>query len=235
MNFLRRVVDSTTSLLGKLKRHQRIQLPIGNITQLVKVNVGCGLAVAPGWINIDGSLNALIAAFPVFCHVLAYKFSGANKYYKKDEYCNLLKNNKFIHHNIIYGLPLNDNIADYVYSSHFIEHLSKKDASHLIKEMYRILKPGGVLRISVPDLEYAISLYKMGEKDKMLSSYFFVEDDNSHYARHKFMYDYDMLADALVKVGFKDIRRARFKGGLTPDLEILDNRSDESLFIEAVR
>jgi hypothetical protein len=91
------------------------------------------------------------------------------------------------------------------------------------------------VRVVVPDLEHAISLYATGQKDKMLFENFFVEDDDSYYARHKYMYDFEMLSVALKRVGFHDIRRCEFRKGRTPDLECLDNRPDESLFVEATR
>lgn len=235
MSFLRCLVDNTTLFWGKLKRRQRVSLPAFYTRHPVKVNVGCGLAVAPGWINIDGSFNALLATWPHFLHPLIYRFSGARAYYKKSEYCQLLGNHFFIHHDLSYGLPLFDGVADFVYSSHFLEHLFRNEASNLLKEMHRILKPGGILRISVPDLEYAVGLYQSGDKEKMLSSYFFVEDDNSYYARHKFMYDFKMLEAALRNAGFQNIHRCRFREGRSPEMEILDNRPDESLFIEAHR
>jgi len=90
------------------------------------------------------------------------------------------------------------------------------------------------VRIAVPDLEHAIALYRSGEKEKMLSSYFFTETD-SYYARHKFMYDYVMLAQALKNEGFQDVRRCRFQEGCVPDLTILDKYPDESLYVEAVK
>jgi hypothetical protein len=87
----------------------------------------------------------------------------------------------------------------------------------------------------VPDLAYALSLYSAGEKQKMLLDNFFVEDDDSFYARHKYMYDFAMLEDALKNAGFQNIRRCEFRQGHTPDLDKLDNRPDESLFVEATR
>ena len=69
----------------------------------------------------------------------------------------------------------------------------------------------------------------------MLGNYFFVEDDDSHYARHKYMYDFALLSEALSSAGFHDIRRCGYRQGATPDLEALDNRPDESLFVEATR
>ncbi len=232
MNVLRSIIDGTSSLLGKIKKNQRISLPIEGP---IKANLGCGLAVAPGWINIDGSLSALVATLPGWLHGIAYQLTGAKNYYSKEEYLGLLRGHRFVHHDLSYGLPIEDSVVHYIYTSHFIEHLFRKDAAHLLRECFRVLKPGGVLRISVPDLEYAVSLYSKGEKEKMLTAYFFVDDDGSYYARHKYMYDSNMITDILSNIGFKDVTRCDYKKGNTPDIELLDNRPEESLFVEAVR
>lgn len=234
MKLLRRAVDGITLLLGKIKHRQRIRIP-NECANPVKVNLGCGLAVAPGWINIDGSLNALVASLPAPFHRLAYRLTGANRYYSEQEYCQLLGNNFFVQHDLAYSIPLDSNSADFVYSSHFLEHLFRNDAENLLRESYRVLKPGGTVRIVVPDLEYALTLYDAGKKEAMLSQYFFVEDDDSYYARHKYMYDFAMLESALQKAGFHEVERCGFQTGHTPDLTILDNRAEESLFVEARR
>ena len=122
-----------------------------------------------------------------------------------------------------------------MYSSHFLEHLAYKDAQNLLAESFRVLKQGGVVRISVPDLEYAVSLYTLDRKEEMLTQYFFVNDDDSHFARHKYMYDFKLLKTALEKVGFRDVVRCAFQVGRTPDLKLLDNRVEDSLFVEATR
>jgi SAM-dependent methyltransferase len=61
--------------------------------------------------------------------------------------------------NIIDGVPLADGTADFVYHSHVLEHLSREDARRFLHECHRILKPGGILRIVVPDLEDAAREY----------------------------------------------------------------------------
>ena len=234
MSLARRLLDSFTLTIGYLKRNRRAGVPVVE-GQPIKINLGCGLAVCKGWINIDGSPNALIATWPKALHRLCYRLTGANRYYSESEYCRLLGDHHFMHHDLAYGIPLHDQSVDYVYSSHFLEHLYKGDAERLIRESYRVLRHGGILRICVPDLEYALSLYARGEKEKMLLSYFFVEDKESHYARHKYMYDFSMLKALLEQIGFTNVVRCVYRQGGTPDLDILDNRPEETLFVEADR
>lgn len=232
MKLLRQTIEFTTLMLGKLKRNQRCKV---SPTQTVKINLGCGLAVAPGWVNIDGSLNALVANLPAFIHRLAYRMTGANRYYTEEVYCDLLGHNRFIHHDLAAGIPLHDAVADYTYSSHFVEHLFRRDAVHLLAEMHRVLKAGGTARISVPDLEFAVSLYGAGEKERMLTQYFFVDDEDSHYSRHKYMYDFPMMEELLLRAGFRKVTRCSFAQGSVPDIDILDNRPEDSLFVEAIK
>lgn len=232
MKLLRNVVDGFTQLLGSVKRNRRIR-PKGDSPLLV--NLGCGLSVCAGWLNIDGSLNALIASWPGFMHRLFYRLSGASQYYSQQEYCDLLQKHRFIHHDLIHGIPLVDGVVDVVYTSHFLEHLYKNDGKRLLQEAYRVLKPNGTLRVCVPDLEYAIALYSRGEKEKMLLNNFFVEDQGSQYARHKYMYDFEMLKTILDEIGFKEVRRRAYRQGQTPNLDCLDNRPEETLYIEARR
>jgi len=51
------------------------------------------------------------------------------------------------------GLPFADEAIDVVYCSHVLEHLSRQEAASLLGQMRRVLRPGGVIRVVVPDLE----------------------------------------------------------------------------------
>ena len=51
------------------------------------------------------------------------------------------------------GIPFPENTFDLVYSSHMLEHLSRDEGMHFLREAYRVLKPGGIVRILTPDLE----------------------------------------------------------------------------------
>lgn len=235
MSITRSIIDATTNLIGWAKRPRRVTPEPDVRDGLVKVNLGCGLAVAKGWINVDASLNALVASWPRAAHRLLYRLSGANRYYSLEQYCDLLENHVFIHHDLSHSIPLKDQTADFVYSSHFLEHLFKRDAERLLTDCHRALKLGGILRISVPDLAYAVSLYVTGEKEKMLADYFFVEDKESFLARHKYMYDFELLKALLEKIGFSQVARCAYQEGRTPDIKLLDNRPEDSLFVEAIK
>jgi SAM-dependent methyltransferase len=196
--------------------------------------MGCGLSIAPGWINVDGSLNAFLAKWPKIAHRWFYRLSGSSQYYAFEEYHKLLSTNRFVFHNLEYGLPFADQCADAIYSSHFIEHLTKQDSAHLLAEAFRVLKPGGLVRIGVPNLAFVVSLYKL-EAERMLDNYFFVEHHGSYFARHKYMYDYDLLKSLLERIGFTNVSQCGFRQGRLPNVELLDNRPEDSLYVEATR
>ncbi|MDR0466166.1 MAG: glycosyltransferase [Deltaproteobacteria bacterium] len=57
------------------------------------------------------------------------------------------------------GIPFADDSFDVVYHSHVLEHLERPYAEHLLRECFRALKPGGTLRVAVPNLEAAVRAY----------------------------------------------------------------------------
>ena len=64
-----------------------------------------------------------------------------------------------ITHDLQKGLPFADNTFSVVYHSHVLEHLDLACGRQLIQECYRVLQPGGTLRVVVPDLEQIAKLY----------------------------------------------------------------------------
>jgi predicted SAM-dependent methyltransferase len=61
--------------------------------------------------------------------------------------------------NLTEGVPFADGSFDAVYHSHVLEHFSKKQAPAFLQECFRVLRPQGVLRIAVPDLEQIVRSY----------------------------------------------------------------------------
>jgi SAM-dependent methyltransferase len=230
---LRRLIDTTTLLLGRLRRRQRVDVSPDPRDGLIKINLGCGLAVAEGWINVDASLNALLANLPRTLLPVAHRLSGSSRYYDRDTYVRLLTTHRFVHHDLAHSLPFPDACVDVVYSSHFLEHLFRDEAERVLGESLRILRPGGLVRVCVPDLAWAVQRYLRGERREMLEQYFFVEDRSSFLARHKYMYDFELLSEALTRCGFVDIHRRAYRTGEAPDLHALDNRPEETLYVEA--
>ncbi len=64
-----------------------------------------------------------------------------------------------IQYDIRRGLPFDDNTFDVVYHSHLLEHLTPQQGRDLLAECHRVLRPDGIVRIVVPDLERIAQLY----------------------------------------------------------------------------
>ena len=62
-------------------------------------------------------------------------------------------------HDLKQGIPFADNSFDVVYHSHVLEHFPKVEALTFIRECYRVLRPQGILRVVVPDLEQIVRMY----------------------------------------------------------------------------
>ena len=225
------IANSIARFVMWLKRGQRIKPK----TDTVKVNIGAGLSVADGWINVDSNLHTLFSKLPAIIIKTLYRLSGVKQRYSQKEYLDLFKNHTFVLHNLEYGMPFPDESVDYLYSSHLLEHLFKDDAANLLREAYRVLKEGGRIRICVPDLEHAISLYHQGNKQEALDFFFTTSKSTYYFSRHKYMYDFDLLRSLLDEAGFIDIERCTYKKGKVPDINKLDNRPDKTLFVEAVK
>jgi SAM-dependent methyltransferase len=120
-------------------------------------------------------------------------------------------------------LPFPDRSFDYVFSEHQIEHILYPDGVFMLRECFRVLKPGGVLRIATPDLERIVGLYA-AEKTEVQQRYIrFATDsfipETSDYGAcfvvncdvrnwdHKFIYDFATLAQEMHRAGFVDVSR----------------------------
>lgn len=71
-----------------------------------------------------------------------------------------------IYHDLRQRLPLADSTVDVVYHSHVLEHFSRREGLSFLRECYRILKKGGVIRVVVPDLEGIVRAY-LSEVDRL--------------------------------------------------------------------
>jgi predicted SAM-dependent methyltransferase len=87
------------------------------------------------------------------------------KYVKADEWLNadmLSVGDDVVKCNFLDGIPFESGRFDLVYHSHVLEHFAKADGEKFIAECYRILKPGGFIRIALPNLEVIAKEYLKG-------------------------------------------------------------------------
>ena len=146
--------------------------------------------------------------------------------------------NRNLGHDLRYPLPYNSNTFQGVFSEHTLEHLYPFESIRLLEEIHRVLALGGVLRITVPDLDKYINACT---NDK---SAFFSQFENNcemiwsltqNYL-HLSVWNYDMLKLQLKKCGFTKISKAEFNYGTNQEL-LLDKegRKPETLYVEAIK
>jgi predicted SAM-dependent methyltransferase len=116
--------------------------------------------------------------------------------------------------------PFDDDSIHYIFSEHVIEHLTYDEGRAMIAEAYRVLAPGGKMRVSTPDLMQFIALFDKNPSeearayiDGKLKWHEWPREPNSAAIilnlqmsswGHKFMYDFETLSGALTRGGFRN-------------------------------
>jgi predicted SAM-dependent methyltransferase len=145
---------------------------------------------------------------------------------------------------ILEGLPIERDSIDYAVSIHALPEIPYDDLVPALYELKRVLKPGGTLRLVLPDIDKGIEAYQRGERD-----YFLVPDEAVKSIGAKFVvqtiwyghtrtpFNHDFIEELLLKAGFARVDRCAFEQTASPFPEIvtLDNRERERLFVEAVK
>lgn len=114
-----------------------------------------------------------------------------------------------------------------------LEHLFAHQAEHCIAESFRVLKEGGICRIAVPDLDKLVAEYSSSQPEVFLKRIF--ECDPRSKNMHHWHYNATSLPALLKSKGFKEVYQCAYRQGKCPDVELLDNRPGESLFVEAIK
>src|SRR6478672_908318 len=102
-------------------------------------------------------------------------------------------------------LPFPDNSVDAVFCEEAIEHLSKADGLAMLIECGRVMRPGGKIRITTPDLDW----FAAGILDRSISCDFFNEIFFSH--NHRYIYSRRELTNLLRTANFVSIRASTYK------------------------
>ena len=109
---------------------------------MLLLNLGCGSRVHPDWVNIDHSPRACLRHVPILRRFAPTPLPP-----------------NFINHDLRRGIPFSEGQVHAVYSSHLLEHLPLASVPDFLREQRRVLKPGGVVRVVIPDLELAARQY----------------------------------------------------------------------------
>jgi SAM-dependent methyltransferase len=142
------------------------------------------------------------------------------------------------------GLPFDADSFDYVVSIHSLPELAYDELAPALEELRRVVRPGGTLRIALPDLEKSIDAYRRGDR-----AYFLIPDDDMQtlggkLALHLVWYGYsrsvfvpEFIEELLRKAGFTEVHHVGYRQTRSahPEIVSLDNREAESLFVEAVK
>ncbi len=193
-----------------------------------KLHVGCGNVLLKGWLNV--------------------------RYERREEYGRLLPvdGGWLLNYNILKPWPIEANSIQFVAGSHFIEHLDLNQGIAFLKESFRVLRKGGVIRLSCPDMElYAKNYVARNQsffqhklirewcvfKQAQTPGEIFIAKAYDSGGSHKWFYDFESLRHILDTAGFQEVRRCARLEGHVPDLPLLEpaGRELETVYVEAVK
>lgn len=212
----------------------------------MRLNIGCGNSPTEGYRNFDNSFSIRLSKVPLlpefmrWLGVISAKQLGFIKF---------VRLNSVDYGDVTKGLPILSGSCELVYSSHTFEHLDRSEAEQFCKEIFRILRPGGIVRIVVPDLKRYVSEYlDSGDADKFVKSIYMGVDKPKTLSKriqmavvgprhHQWMYDGNSMSKLLVNQGF--INTTILMAGETtipdPGALNLSERSHESVYVEATK
>ena len=227
------VVDGLCRVEGAARRPAALALARRLVSRgYRKLHCGCGFVLLPGWVNID------LRSWPQ--HIASG--SGLRLSRRPDLYADLRE-----------GLPFEDEAATHVYSNNFLEHLRREEALRHLRESFRVLEPGGRIRIVVPDVALYAKAYVDGDlgffEDVAAASPYWPSWCRtplehlltiSHGSEelgwiHRWGYDYDTLAAHLGARGFRDVRRQAIGESDDPQLRGIDGEPKACLAVEAMK
>lgn len=196
----------------------------------MKLQLGCFHQGMAGWVNTDITPNLFIAKVPFaagFLHALGVVNDQHYQWHQEGRF----KGVRYL--NVVKRFPFCADSFDAVYCCHMLEHLTPIQARHMFSEVARVLKPGGIFRVVVPDLERAVSLYDPSDPDRFLDA-MYEHVGGSSKNSHKWMYTRASLKVFFERQGFVEVRDCPYRAGRLPDVEQIDSRPDHSIFMEGI-
>jgi predicted SAM-dependent methyltransferase len=136
--------------------------------------------------------------------------------------------------------PFDDESIHYIFSEHVIEHLTYDEGKAMVAEAFRVLVPGGKMRVSTPDLMQFIALFNNNLSDDArdylqgkVKWHEWPDEPNAAAIilnlqmsswGHKFMYDFPTLSNVLTRAGFQNPRTFEENISDDPHLRELEER-----------
>jgi predicted SAM-dependent methyltransferase len=203
------------------------------------VHYGCGQTAPPEWKNFDVSPTLRIQQTPILGAIL--KRSLGQTFERNVRYGDITE-----------GLPgIEDGTVDGVYCSHVLEHMSLEHFRMALQKTYKMLKPGGVFRIIMPNLEILIRDY-ISDKDEKQDpeasvrlikrmmmgvesrprKFMAVVKHLFGYLHHLWLWDWESTEQELRNTGFTDIRRCEFNDSADSMFKLVENEERWHLVVK---
>lgn len=142
-------------------------------------------------------------------------------------------------------LPFRDGALDRIYLEHVLEHVEYADAIRFLKDARRVLAPGGVLRIAVPDLEELVRGYVHDDwrrfdwvnwpEHSFISTRAQMINIGFRWWGHRHLYDQEEMARALTEAGFSSFEFTSRGESRYTDLRGLETRAESTLVVDVTR
>lgn len=197
----------------------------------MKLHLGAFDRSVDGWVNTDITPHMWIGKVPGLAWLMFKAGRMTQERYAQHrdgvfsrlQYLDLTKK-----------LPYADNSIEAIFSSHVFEHLFIDEVERLVGECNRVLKPGGVVRVVVPDLEKIVKLYDVNDPRDFLYSIYEVATRSAVKNSHHCGFTGAFISKLFQEAGFSKCSVVGYGLGECPELDKLDNRPD-SLFFEAIK
>lgn len=131
---------------------------------------------------------------------------------------------RYLNHNLIDGLPFTDNELDGILCAHCLEHMTLHDSVKVLRECHRILKPGGVMMVSVPDASVFRKHHHedtVENAERIFGEPIYLGDGETTFCgyaafthNHLQLFTEDSMWCCMTRAGFKQIERLRTDGGI---------------------
>ena len=195
------------------------------------LHLGCFDQAVDGWVNTDVTPHLFVARIPLAAVVL-YRLGLMTRERYHQHRCGVFDGLRYL--DLSKPFPFAAGEFDNAFSAHVLEHLYPGQAASCAREVCRVLKPGGVFRVTVPDLDRAVAAYDPGAPEPLLDLIYNAAQKRDKN-RHHWMYTEQSLVRLLLGAGFSTAKRCQYRQGRCPDLDRLDNRPEDSLFVEGVK